>query len=300
MRDFHSAALAVAGILIAVLAVPVVAEDKPPRDLSKLSFHQKRVLRWTLVLNTRDCEDYTRQLDALGAILAVPDKGGRYRIIRDLKQRPAKGDVEDLAKIGRIFWVDDEPESVRRLAKALQLDPVPPQVITLFPEKLEQELLKRELDYSGLKEDEIEQTWFKVVRRDGKYVVEVADQKPIIRSQPPAGSSDKPGPERRYVGKAGQRPEVDPGYQYRTGRRSSLGPRFRFLGVCSVLMGPGCWARPFGEGRGTRSRTSSPASAARAPRAGVLSPSWPTCRLRSSPLRPGKPRSKWPTRARWK
>jgi hypothetical protein len=158
-------ALAVAGSLITVIAGTGSAQEKP--------LHQQRTLRWTLAFDTKDGDEYARQLEALGAILAVPDKGNQYRIIHDLKQRPVKGELEDLSKLRRIFWMDDKPESIQRLAQALQLDPAPDHVIALFPEKVEQELLKKERAYRGLKEDDISETQFKIVRN---YAVEVASQ----------------------------------------------------------------------------------------------------------------------------
>ncbi len=138
---------------------------------------QKRNLRWRLVFDTKDAEDYAKQLEDLGAILAVPEEKGGYRVFRDLKQRPAKGKVEDLKTIKRIFWIDDAPKSVASLAKALQLKAVPKHIICFFPEKLEKELLDKELKYQKRKEDEIAETRFKVIRREGKYDVEVTEQK---------------------------------------------------------------------------------------------------------------------------
>jgi hypothetical protein len=178
MRNPLSVVLAAAGFLLAATAGSGPAQEKLPQ--------QQRTLRWTLAFDTRDGAEYARQLDALGAILAVPDKADQYRVIRDLKQRPARGEVEDLSKIQRIFWVDNKPESIRTLAKALQLRPVPDRIIALFPEKVEQELLKKELAYRGLKEADIRQTRFKVVRT---YAVEVASQE---RLEDRAGTGQAP------------------------------------------------------------------------------------------------------------
>src|SRR5262249_51342485 len=122
-----------------------------------LTKREKRVLRWVMVFDTIDGNDYARQLDALGAILGVPEPGGRYRIIRDLKARPVRGEIEDLNKIERIFWVDDKPDSVGPLAAALQLNPPPPHVVAFFPRKFEQDLLRLELSYRGLKEEDIQE-----------------------------------------------------------------------------------------------------------------------------------------------
>jgi hypothetical protein len=130
-----------------------------------LTKREKRVLRWVMTFETLDGNDYARQLDALGAILGVPESNGQYRIIRDLKARPARGEIEDLNKIERIFWVDDKPKSVIPLAEALQLNPPPPHIVAFFPRKFEQELLRLELSYHRWKEEDIQETQF-VIKKD--------------------------------------------------------------------------------------------------------------------------------------
>lgn len=148
-------------------------------DGPKASERQKRVLRWTLTFATKDGEDYLNQLAALQAILAVPEKDGeetKYRVLRDLKKLPAKGEIEDLREIKRIFWVDDRAASVQPLARALGLKNEPAHIVAFFPEELEKELLQKELKFKGLKEDQITQTRFRVMKRGDKYAPFVIDQ----------------------------------------------------------------------------------------------------------------------------
>lgn len=152
--------------------------EGPGKILSK---REKRVLRWVMIFDTVDGNDYARQLNALGAILGVPEPGGRYRILRDLRARPARGEIEDLNKIERIFWVDDKPDSVGPLAAALQLNPPPPHIVAFFPRKFEQDLLRLELSYGGLKEEEIQETRFRVVKVGNTYAPRVVDQIPPRR-----------------------------------------------------------------------------------------------------------------------
>ncbi len=134
-----------------------------------LSQRQKRVLRWTMIFNTLNGEDYARQLNSLGAILAVPEPDGKqYRVLRDLGQRPATGDVEDLSKIQSIYWVDDKPESVAGLSRALGLNR-PTHIVAFFPAELENKLAKLEADFKGLKEDDIAETRFDIKRTAGGY-----------------------------------------------------------------------------------------------------------------------------------
>ncbi len=151
----------------------------------KLDRRTKRVLRWSMIFNTESGEDYLRQLANIkpggGAILAVPQppNGTSFMVLRDLHKRPATGAVEDISKIHRIYWVDDKPESVAGLARALGLPAVPPYIVAFFPEELEQQLAKLEHDHKGLGEDEIEETKFSVVHSpDGSYHAQVLSQMP--------------------------------------------------------------------------------------------------------------------------
>jgi hypothetical protein len=140
---------------------------------------EKRVLRWTMIFNTQDGNDYARQLAGLGAILAVPDPNDAtsYLVIRNLSDRPVRPKAEDLAKIQRIYWIDDKPSSVRSLSAALGLDPEPPHIVAFFPVELEQKLLKLELSYRNRTEDEIKETRFEIRRHGDTYQPWVVSQR---------------------------------------------------------------------------------------------------------------------------
>jgi hypothetical protein len=137
----------------------------------------KRTLRWVMVFDTFNGEDYARQLAGLGAILAFPRSKDQYLVVRDLNTRPARGHVEDIEKIKRIYWVDDKRESITPLCLALGVKPVPDHVVAFFPEKLEKKLLELELKYKGRKESEIYETRFKIVKSASGYDPVVIDQK---------------------------------------------------------------------------------------------------------------------------
>jgi hypothetical protein len=49
-------------------------------------------------------------------------------------------------------------------------------IVAFFPEKLEAELLRKELSYRGKKEEDIRETHFKIKVTSGKYVPEVVEQ----------------------------------------------------------------------------------------------------------------------------
>src|SRR5262249_16819977 len=64
---------------------------------------EKRQLRWTMIFNTRDGDDYARQLQALKAILAIRAPDGEYLVIDDLKKRPVTPMPKDIQEINRIY-----------------------------------------------------------------------------------------------------------------------------------------------------------------------------------------------------
>jgi hypothetical protein len=144
---------------------------------NNISRHQQRLLRWVMIFNTRSGNDYRKQLLALKAILAFPEANGNYRVYRDLNQRPAKGEIEDLAAIKRLYWIDDKSESIESLSRAMGLKPPNGSIIAFFPDELEAKLLRLELSYRGLKEDEIKETHFKIVDKGGTYEPVVVYQK---------------------------------------------------------------------------------------------------------------------------
>lgn len=137
----------------------------------------KRKLRWTITFNTQSGGDYLRQLDALGAILAVKTPNGELKCIKNLMARPTKLETEDLNKLSRIFWIDDKRESVEQLARALGLDFVPGEVVALFPQSFEKELLQKELSFRNRTEKEILETRFQILMRGRGYDIIVTDQR---------------------------------------------------------------------------------------------------------------------------
>jgi hypothetical protein len=151
----------------------------------KLTERQQRMLRWSMRFNTADGADYVRQLNGLGAIVAIPVKEGpkpEYRVVRDLAKRPAKLKEQDLSKINRIFWIDDNPRSVAQVMQALgRPDLRPSRFVAFMPEELEKKLYELEKDYvvKELKqpydEQRIAETRFKVVKDGGRFRPEIVD-----------------------------------------------------------------------------------------------------------------------------
>jgi hypothetical protein len=168
---------------------PSSGPSKGPREAaidSTLDIHLLRALRWTMVFNTENGQDYRRQLAGLTArmkektIVAIKEPDGRYRVFRDLESDRPSSAIEDLSTMQRIFWVDNKPDSVRALSGALGLAQPPPAIAILFPEELENKFLRIELAHAGLREDQerqIKETRFGILRQGKSYEPVVTGQR---------------------------------------------------------------------------------------------------------------------------
>jgi hypothetical protein len=139
----------------------------------------QRMLRWTIFFNTDGAADYIRQMKALGVILGVQTQDESIFIIKDIARRPAL--AERGAKIeDRIFWMDDNPQSVRAMTEELQLQMQPSRIIAFFPESIEKKLLECELLYGKrfgrTREDMIKETKFRVEFALGQPQFKVVEQ----------------------------------------------------------------------------------------------------------------------------
>ena len=143
---------------------------------AKLTQREKRMLRWHMKFTANSGPEYVNQLHSLGAILAIPVKeprGGEpdYRVVRDLRRRPAKLEKEDLSQIQRIYWIDDKPQSVVDVMMTLGIRFRPSRFVAFMPHELEQRLFEMERHHvekvlrRTFDEDKIDETTFRVVPR---------------------------------------------------------------------------------------------------------------------------------------
>lgn len=165
---------------------PGTGDGRGPGTSGKLTQREKRMLRWTMLFKTENARDYLSQLHGLGAILAVPvnENGGNreYRIIRNLAARPAKLVQEDVSQIQRIYWVDDNPQSVMDVMGILGVRLRPSHFVAFMPEELEKKLFELEKKYldahhKGRTEDDIQETRFRINQSGSAYEPQVIDQK---------------------------------------------------------------------------------------------------------------------------
>jgi hypothetical protein len=142
------------------------------------SIRDDRIRRWQVNFTVAGAEDHLRQFAALGAILAVPDADGSYRVYRELSRRPLVGKVEDISKIDRIWFIDAKTETVIAIARLLGMPGQPTKLIAFFPQKLEQEMVTLEnVLYPGPNKPN-RKIVFQVVRRGDSYRVKLAEPQP--------------------------------------------------------------------------------------------------------------------------
>jgi hypothetical protein len=151
----------------------------------KLTKREKRMLRWTMLFRPQTPTDYVDQLRGLGAILAFPIPGtNEFQVVRDLSARPprfSKEAEEEVKKLNRIYWFDNDPRSAAQVLNVLglRLQPMPEYFIAFFPEEVEQKLHQREeaylnKRYPGQNEESITETKFRLVERGGTIEPEVS------------------------------------------------------------------------------------------------------------------------------
>jgi len=136
-----------------------------------------RELRWTLNFSTASGADYLQQLKTMKASVVFPRNNGNLILIRDLAKPDDQTKITDLKDMNGMSFVDERRESVIGVAASLALPFTPDVLIAFFPKEIEDLLASLERGYRGRKEADIITTTFKIIVRDGKYEIKVADQR---------------------------------------------------------------------------------------------------------------------------
>jgi hypothetical protein len=151
----------------------------------ELSQRERRMLRWQMMFSTRSGQDYVAQLHDLGAIVGIPvNRDGKKYLTCDLTKQPFRFVEDDLKNNTRIWWHDDNPDSVKKVMRELGYNGVPPSHFLAFmPEDLEKKMYQMELSYKGLSEEEVEhvETKFRCFQSPAtrKFDVRVDSQTPV-------------------------------------------------------------------------------------------------------------------------
>lgn len=145
-----------------------------------MSQRTKRKLRWTIMFNTNS-SDYLHQLEVLQAILSFRGADESVYVAKDLSRRPVafeRSSEDDLRKLNRIFWIDDNRDSVEQLMRTMGRSESPAQIIALFPLRFESELVEKEKRFRNREEDSIVETRFQILMRGNRrYEIIVVDQR---------------------------------------------------------------------------------------------------------------------------
>jgi hypothetical protein len=151
-------------------------------DNGTLTIGRRR--RWQLNFQVTGPIDHLRQFAALGAILAVPDPEGGYRVFKNLNawpglraqmvtasRHPPSEPVDTLSDIHRIGFADREAKTVAEVAGVLGISQAP-YLLAFFPKELEEKMVRLELEFHNRREEDIHSnTYFQVVPRGSGYDV---------------------------------------------------------------------------------------------------------------------------------
>jgi Sigma-70, region 4 len=153
---------------------PATEKDERPKSDKE----RDRILRWKIVFHTKDGNEYAKQLEALGAKLAIPTKEhNQYRLICDLSKRPVTTTVEDISRMDHIFLLETAEVPIQMLTKELGLKEPPEHIVVFLPRLVEDELRRKELDFSHRPEKEIVETTFLFSRSERGFDIRVTSQR---------------------------------------------------------------------------------------------------------------------------
>lgn len=144
---------------------------------------QNRAVRWELIFKTANGKDYVAQLAAMKATLVIPQPAD-WTTLKSYTNigggSPTVG-AFNRDELPGLYFIDDAADSAAKVAEAIGLTFSPPRFIAFFPKEVEEELAAKEREHRGRKESEIFSTTFKILIREGKYTIQVTDQKPVKR-----------------------------------------------------------------------------------------------------------------------
>jgi hypothetical protein len=136
-----------------------------------------RQSRWVLRMNAVSGREHLQQIEGLGAALAVPDEGQKWRLYPQPASDRSQSTLTDFANESRLYWLIEDRALAGELSAAVGYS-AKPYVIVLLPKALEERMLAQELAYMNLEEDEIASTQFECISAGGGYDVKVVSQVP--------------------------------------------------------------------------------------------------------------------------
>jgi hypothetical protein len=134
-----------------------------------------RPARWVLIAQGTDIRSYLVQLDGLGAAFAVPGRGDRFVYFHNVVGSNRTSEERDLGGENRIYWTFEKPSMVRDFCQFVGISNAD-MLVMFLPVELEERMAEMERNFQNKSEEQIAQTRFRIVQRDGRYDVVVAGQ----------------------------------------------------------------------------------------------------------------------------
>jgi hypothetical protein len=144
----------------------------------KMTEQEIKAWRWRFDLSGSP-KEHADKLDRAGVIVAIPPPGqadprkAQLSFISDLKRRPVTVKAGDFANFEEaVKWYNTRPESVRGLARELQLTYDPAYVVLLLPKDREAKMAAEEARYARhnrMDLSKVQETTFDFQLRNGVY-----------------------------------------------------------------------------------------------------------------------------------
>jgi len=144
-----------------------------------------RQTRWTIVLPREDPDLFKRKLVDIKAILLIPegDSVASFKINENLAKMPPEFktiDQKGINAYNRLWYMSHDPTDAKYIAQSMYLKDQPRWIAIFIPQDLEAEMVRAEINYKKLSEDElIAKKWitiFDVDRRGDSWDVRVRYQ----------------------------------------------------------------------------------------------------------------------------
>ena len=151
-----------------------------PGDLGDPNSSGNRSMRWTILFKTSSGADYLKQLNAFQAKIVIPQPPDwkTNRLFEEItKANPGKA-LTNQDSLPEMYFVDSDKGSASKVARTLGLEYDPPYFNAYFPKEIENQLAAKEKAYRNRNEKQIYSTTFRVVERNGDFVITVTDQVP--------------------------------------------------------------------------------------------------------------------------
>ena len=170
-------------ILLSALLAMVLPVDTPsqpnPRPL--------RAARWSIVLPQNNPDAFLKKLQELQAYLLLPDGDSttNFLLCENLSQSPLsfrRVDKSAVNGLNRLWFISHELAGREQVAAVLKMTATPQWFAIFIPTELETEMVKQEVTFQKMSEEELFTkqfvTVFEVTRRDDKWDVKVTYQGP--------------------------------------------------------------------------------------------------------------------------